>query len=99
MNDNDATGKSINNNNSNNKNYTYSETLYDVAEMDPWKDDRCRDFIALNVIQRLRSYHLPRNVTEMPPFAPINALRARNLIILPRALPDYRPCMGETPLW
>lgn len=35
MNDNDATGKSINNNNSNNKNYTYSETLYDVAEMDP----------------------------------------------------------------
>lgn len=67
----------------------------DVSEMDPWKDDRCRDFVALNTIQRLRAYHLAPDVL-MPPVEPVHAVRAKNLLLLPRAAPDYRPCMGES---
>lgn len=62
-----------------------------VYEMDPWKDDRCRDFIALNTIQRLRSYHA--NTTL--PVEPINAARAKNLHLLPAAEPDERICTSE----
>lgn len=68
----------------------------DVSEMDPWKDDRCRDFVALNTIQRLRAYHLAPGL-PMPPIEPVHAVRAKNLLLLPRATPDYRPCMGELP--
>lgn len=66
----------------------------DVSEMDPWKDDRCRDFVVLNTIQRLRAYHCDAEAA-MPPVEPVNALRARNLLMLPRPQPDWRPCMGE----
>ncbi|CCW65005.1 unnamed protein product [Phytomonas sp. EM1] len=66
-----------------------------LSEMDPWKDDRCRDFIVLNTIQRLRAYHLPPE-DPMPPVELINEARSRNLLMLPRAWPDYRPCMGES---
>ncbi|ORC92834.1 uncharacterized protein TM35_000021600 [Trypanosoma theileri] len=60
----------------------------DVSQMDPWKDDRCRDFIALNTIQRLRAYH----ADEMPPVEPVNVVRATNLLLLPAAQPDKRTC-------
>lgn len=72
------------------------QDIPDVSEMDPWKDDRCRDFVALNVIQRLRAYHLPPE-DDMPEVEPVNAVRATNLLLLPRAKPDYRPCRGEHP--
>ncbi|KAG5476517.1 hypothetical protein LSCM1_04231 [Leishmania martiniquensis] len=64
--------------------------------MDPWKDDRVRDFVAINTIQRLRAYHLPATA-PMPAIEEVNAMRALNLILLPRADPDYRPCLGEQP--
>ncbi|KAG5476800.1 hypothetical protein CUR178_03986 [Leishmania enriettii] len=67
-----------------------------VLGMDPWKDDRVRDFVAINTIQRLRAYHLPASA-PMPVMDEVNAARARNLILLPRADPDYRPCLGEQP--
>jgi hypothetical protein len=67
-----------------------------VLGMDPWKDDRVRDFVAINTIQRLRAYHLAPGA-PMPPIADVNADRALNLMLLPRAEPDYRPCMGERP--
>eukprot|EP00796_Vickermania_ingenoplastis_P003965 gene3965-2828_t len=67
----------------------------DVSEMDPWTDDRCRDFVALNTIQRLRAYHLPQD-DPMPTVEPVNTVRATNLLLLPRATPDCRPCMGES---
>ncbi|KAG5502268.1 hypothetical protein GH5_05241 [Leishmania sp. Ghana 2012 LV757] len=67
-----------------------------VLGMDPWKDDRVRDFVAINTIQRLRAYHLPTSA-PMPVMDEVNAARARNLILLPRADPDYRPCLGEQP--
>ncbi|KPI84209.1 hypothetical protein ABL78_6725 [Leptomonas seymouri] len=67
-----------------------------VLGMDPWKDDRVRDFVAINTIQRLRAYHLPPGA-PMPPIEDINADRALNLLLLPRAGPDYRPCAGERP--
>ncbi|RNF06173.1 uncharacterized protein Tco025E_07649 [Trypanosoma conorhini] len=60
----------------------------DVSQMDPWKDDRCRDFIALNTIQRLRSYH----AEALLPVEPVNSIRAKNLILLPKAEPDARAC-------
>nr|CCC50231.1 conserved hypothetical protein, fragment [Trypanosoma vivax Y486] len=59
-----------------------------VSQMDPWKDDRCRDFIALNTIQRLRSYHSD----TMLPVEPVNSLRAKNLCLLPKAEPDEMIC-------
>ncbi|KAG5499668.1 hypothetical protein JIQ42_05144 [Leishmania sp. Namibia] len=67
-----------------------------VLGMDPWKDDRVRDFVAINTIQRLRAYHLPASA-PMPVMDEVNAARAQNLILLPRAHPDYRPCLGEQP--
>nr|CCM16500.1 hypothetical protein, conserved [Leishmania guyanensis] len=67
-----------------------------VLGMDPWKDDRVRDFVAINTIQRLRAYHLPASA-PMPVVEEINTARALNLILLPRAVPDYRPCLGEQP--
>ncbi|KPA74148.1 hypothetical protein ABB37_09418 [Leptomonas pyrrhocoris] len=67
-----------------------------VLGMDPWKDDRVRDFVAINTIQRLRAYHLEAGA-PMPPIEDINADRALNLLLLPRAEPDYRPCAGERP--
>ncbi|EKF35338.1 hypothetical protein MOQ_002343 [Trypanosoma cruzi marinkellei] len=63
----------------------------DVSRMDPWKDDRCRDFIALNTIQRLRSYH----ADTLLPVEPVNILRAKNLLLLPKAGPDTRTCDTE----
>ncbi|RNC37129.1 hypothetical protein TcCL_NonESM13716, partial [Trypanosoma cruzi] len=63
----------------------------DVSRMDPWKDDRCRDFIALNTIQRLRSYH----ADTLLPVEPINIPRAKNLLLLPKAGPDARTCDTE----
>lgn len=65
-----------------------------ISEMDPWQDDRCRDFVVMNTIQRLRAYHLAAD-EPMPDIEPVNAERATNLLLLPRATPDYRPCMGE----
>lgn len=67
-----------------------------VLGMDPWKDDRVRDFVAVNTIQRLRAYHLEAGA-PMPAIADVNADRALNLLLLPRAEPDYRPCCGERP--
>ncbi|KAG5501997.1 hypothetical protein JKF63_04268 [Porcisia hertigi] len=67
-----------------------------VPGMDPWKDDRVRDFVAINTIQRLRAYHLPAGA-PMPAVQEVNTARARNLILLPRADPDHRPCLGEQP--
>ncbi|ESL10857.1 hypothetical protein TRSC58_01403 [Trypanosoma rangeli SC58] len=63
----------------------------DVSQMDPWKDDRCRDFVALNTIQRLRSYH----AEAMLPVEPVNSLRAKNLILLPKTEPDAKTCETE----
>ncbi|KEG11488.1 hypothetical protein DQ04_02571060 [Trypanosoma grayi] len=60
----------------------------DVSQMDPWKDDRCRDFVALNTIQRLRSYH----ADSLLPVEPINCVRAKNLLLLPKAEPDATAC-------
>ena len=67
-----------------------------VLGMDPWKDDRLRDFVAINTIQRLHAYHLPPG-SPMPPVDSVNVDRALNLLLLPRAEPDYRPCAGERP--
>ncbi|KAK7194334.1 hypothetical protein NESM_000348600 [Novymonas esmeraldas] len=74
---------------------TNSDTV-SVFGMDPWKDDRVRDFVAINTIQRLRAYHLDAGA-PMPSVEEINADRAMNLLLLPRAEPDYRPCFGEQP--
>lgn len=65
-----------------------------AVEMDPWKDDRIRDFVAINTIQRLRAYHQSAG-EPMPPIAEVHASRARNLLLLDPAEPDYRPCQGE----
>ncbi|CAG9576543.1 conserved hypothetical protein [Leishmania major strain Friedlin] len=67
-----------------------------TLSMDPWNDDRVRDFVAINTIQRLRAYHLPTSA-PMPVIDEVNTARALNLILLPRADPDYRPCLGEQP--
>lgn len=67
-----------------------------VLGMDPWKDDRVRDFVAINTIQRLRTYHLPAGA-PMPDVEEVNTARALNLLLISRAEPDYRPCCGEQP--
>ncbi|GET89581.1 hypothetical protein, conserved [Leishmania tarentolae] len=67
-----------------------------TLSMDPWNDDRVRDFVAINTIQRLRAYHLPTSA-PIPVVDEVNTARALNLILLPRADPDYRPCLGEQP--
>ncbi|CAM68935.1 conserved hypothetical protein [Leishmania infantum JPCM5] len=74
---------------------TVSDTVGTLS-MDPWNDDRVRDFVAINTIQRLRAYHLPTSA-PMPVIDEVNTARALNLILLPRADPDYRPCLGEQP--
>ncbi|CBZ28040.1 conserved hypothetical protein [Leishmania mexicana MHOM/GT/2001/U1103] len=74
---------------------TVSDTVGTLS-MDPWNDDRVRDFVAINTIQRLRAYHLPTSA-PMPVIDEMNTARALNLILLPRADPDYRPCLGEQP--
>ncbi|CAD2221294.1 hypothetical protein ADEAN_000882600 [Angomonas deanei] len=89
----------------------------DFSSMDVWQDDRCRDFITLNVIRRLRYYHdtlhhsneqtndydnIPISaicqhdrLTENDNIDECNRVRAQNLLLLPRALPDCRPCCAE----
>lgn len=51
--------------------------------MDPWKDDRLRDFVAINVLTRIRSFHLPDDA-PLAGAGSINKQRVDQLYLLPR---------------
>lgn len=59
--------------------------------MDPWKDDRLRDFIAINVQTRVRSFHLARGQPLAKPGVQ-NAQRCVQLLMLPRT---EATCSGD----
>lgn len=67
---------------------THAATIEDGGSaspnvMDPWKDDRLRDFVVLNVMRRVRSFHLPSGA----PTADVgegNRQRAEHLFLLSR---------------
>lgn len=51
--------------------------------MDPWKDDRLRDFVAINVQTRIRSFHLPDGA-PLADAGAHNRQRVDQLHLLPR---------------
>lgn len=54
-----------------------------AGRMDPWKDDRLRDFVILNLQSRLRSFHLPASAAPAPA-SDINQERLPGLVLLGR---------------
>lgn len=65
--------------------------------MDPWKDDRLRDFIAINVQTRLRSFHLPQGA-DLADVGELNRQRVGQLLILGRTTARCSGVSGECPV-